>query len=140
MTIEANRHYEQIGIAYRSGSGLTPVKEMAERQINASVQNIIDFWLGIYNETGSGICATSTLSISNTDDEWAFANDVQESSATININTATPAEIASFFNITPAKAQSIADNRPFSIAYDLAKIDGITVHFVKRHKDRIRLQ
>lgn len=140
MTIEANRYYEQVGMAYRGGTGLPQVIEIAERQIDASIQNIVDFWLGAYQEAGHNFFESPTQAFQADTAEWNPAANEKSMGDTININSASPVDMATFFNITEQKAQRIVEGRPFNTAYDLARVEGFTVHFVKRHKDRIKLQ
>jgi len=133
MAKEANRHYDEIGIAYRDGRGLAPLREMAERQIAVATQQIIDFWLGVYLAAGR--------TFDQSDENWSASKAVaSESSNKININNASIDDLATFFNISQGKAARIAEGRPFNSVYDLAKVDGFNVHFVRRHKDRIRLR
>ncbi len=48
MTNEALKHYKEIQTAFRSGNGVLDVLDMAKTQYKASVQNILDYWLGAY--------------------------------------------------------------------------------------------
>jgi len=142
MAKEANRYYDEIGIAYREGKGLTPLRPMAERQIAASTQNIIDFWLGAYQAAGRIFPETAAAAqTDDIDENWSSKEAPQDKSSNdqININTASPDDLATFFNIPKSRAQRIVEGRPFNSAYDLAKVDGFNVHFVRRHKDRIKL-
>lgn len=140
MTNEANRYYDEIGSAYRGGNGLPQVLTISEQQINASIQNIVDFWLGAYKEAGHNFWETPAQATLTDTATWSSESSSKGGSDTININSASHAELTTFFNITPVKAQRIIEGRPFNAAYDLAKVEGFTVHFVKRHKDSIKLQ
>lgn len=140
MTTEANRYYEQIYAAYRGGNGLPQVKEMADRQITASIQNVVDFWLGAYKDAGRTFTEAPVQAFQADTTAWNLNDNSKSGGEMININSAAPADMATFFNITPQKAQKIVEGRPFNTAYDLAKVEGFTVHFVKRHKERIKVQ
>jgi len=142
MAAEANRYYDEIGGAYRNGSGLAQVRVMAERQIAVSTQQIVDFWLGAYQAAGRIFSETAIAAqTADYDETWSSASQTAKSSNDqININTASSADLAEFFSIPETKAQKIVDGRPFNAVYDLAKVDGFNVYFVKRHKDRIKLR
>lgn len=141
MTTTANREYDSIDQAYSNGTGLPAVMEMSQRQIAAATQNVVDFWLGAYREAGRNFSENASAALSLDTSEWnpPDSNAKSESEA-ININSASAEDLARFFNIAISKAQKIVDSRPFSSAYDLAKVEGFTVHFVKRHRDRIKLK
>ncbi len=141
MAREANRYYDEIGMAYRGGRGLEQVRTMAERQITASTQNIVDFWLGAYLVAGRTFSQSAEMA-QQTDLGENWGSKVPEKNSDnrqININTASTGELANFFNIPTSRASKIVGGRPYASAYDLAKIDGFNVHFVRRHKDRIKL-
>lgn len=140
MAIEANRFYGHIGSAYRGGRGLPELIEISDRQIAASIENVVNFWLGIYRQAGHnfGESANQAFKTSQTTADWS-GESKSSSNDMININNASAEALADFFKISPQKARSIVSSRPFNTAYDLAKVEGFTVHFVKRHKDRIRL-
>lgn len=140
MAIEANRYYGHIGSAYRGGRGLPELIEISDRQIAASIENVVNFWLGIYKQAGHNFAesANQAFQTSQTTADWSSGTKNQ-SADMININSASAEALAEFFKISPQKASSIVSARPFNTAYDLARVDGFTVHFVKRHKDRIRL-
>jgi len=142
MAIEANRYYDDIGVAYRNGSGLASVRAMAEKQIAVSTQQVVDFWLGAYKAAGRVFSESALVSqAADSDENCNSASQMTRSSSdVININTAKADDLAEFFNISAVKAQRIVDGRPFSAIYDLAKVDGFNVYFVKRHKDRIKLR
>ncbi len=142
MTIEAVRYYDQIGAAYRGGKGLSQVTEMAERQIAASIQNVVDFWLGAYQQAGHNFFEPSAqaFSAAAVTPDWSSKENDSEKIEKINVNSADKSKLAEFFNISAARAQKIVDARPFKSAYDLARVEGFTVHFVRRNKDRIKLQ
>ncbi len=140
----AHREYDAIDRAYRGGGqGLPDVMEMSRRQLTAATGNIIDFWLGVFIEGGRPLDTGSQQQpATGTDLSAEWQGDDAPAAATadqININSATAEQLAAFFNIELPKANRIVDARPFSSAYDLAKVQGFTVHFVKRHRDRIRL-
>jgi len=142
MTSSANREYDAIDRAYRgNGQGLPEVLEMSRRQLSASTGNIIDFWLGVFSEGGRPLdTGSQTPAGTAVSSEWQSDGSPEDAVADqININSATAEQLAAFFNIELPKANRIVDARPFSSAYDLAKVQGFTVHFVKRHRDRIRL-
>ncbi|PKL42604.1 MAG: hypothetical protein CVV41_13730 [Candidatus Riflebacteria bacterium HGW-Riflebacteria-1] len=142
MAKEANRYYDEIGIAYREGKGLTPLRPMAERQITAATQNVVDFWLGAYQAAGRIFPESAAMAQNESPDEnWSSKETPQSKSSSdqVNINTASADDLATFFNIPKSKALRIIEGRPFSSVYDLAKVDGFNVHFVRRHKDRIKL-
>lgn len=141
MTTAANSEYGNIDSAYRSGANLAPVMEMAKRQIGISTRQVVDFWLGAFRDAGRNFSEAASAAQSADTSEWSSTEgSVSGDSDHININAATAEELAVFFNIAPVKAQRIVDSRPFSSAYDLAKVDGFTVHFVKRHRERIKLK
>ena len=142
MATEANRYYDEIGAAYRNGSGLAQVRTMAERQIAASTQQVVDFWLGAYQAAGRVFSESATAAqAADYDEAWNSASQTTSGgNDQININTASAADLAVFFNIPEVRARKILDGRPFSSVYDLAKVDGFNVYFVKRNKDRIRLR
>jgi DNA uptake protein ComE-like DNA-binding protein len=142
MTGVANRYYDSIGRAYRNGNGLQELMEISERQMAAATANIVDFWLGAFLAAGRNLggIAPSAASTRNDPDWNTEETTTKNTSEQININTATAAQLASFFNIEVVKAQRIVAARPFSSAYDLAKVQGFTVHFVKRHRERIKLK
>lgn len=141
MTTEANRFYHDIGAAYRDKRGLPGVMEITRKQIAASTRNVVEFWLAAYRDAGYIFPAVSQTALQATDDSWiGETENTDKNSTTININAATTAELADFFKISQQKAGKIIDGRPFNSAYDLAKIEGFNVHFVKRNKDRIRLK
>ncbi len=142
MTSLANQEYGAIERAYQGGNGLSDVMIMSKRQLAASTCNIVDFWLGAFREAGKIFSdSTSTVSEAVTAEKWRSDEAVPlNSGAQININTANAEQLAQFFNIELPKAQRLIDARPFNSAYDLAKVQGFTVHFVKRHRDRIRLK
>ena len=140
MTGNAYRDYSAIETAYCGGNGLPQVMETSKRQLAAATGNIIDFWLGVFAEAGRPYSLAQTGAAA-AGSEWQ-ADDRALSGAAdqININAASAADIASFFNIELAKAQRLVEARPFNSAYDLAKVQGFTVHFVKRHREQIRLK
>lgn len=141
MAREANRYYDEIGIAYRGGRGLEQVRGMAERQITASTQNIVNFWLGAYQAAGRTFSQSAEMA-QQTDlgENWSSKVPEKNSdSGQININNASTDELAKFFNIPTSRASRIVGGRPYASAYDLAKVDGFNVHFVRRHKSRIKL-
>lgn len=143
MTAVANRDYDAIGRAYQRGNGLSEVMEITERQLAAATTNIVDFWLGAYLAAGRDLTIpVPSISPSSADTtDWNSEEPATKAAADqININTATEAQLASFFNIEVVKARRIVAARPFSSAYDLARVQGFTVHFVKRHRDRIKLK
>ncbi|PKL47070.1 MAG: hypothetical protein CVV42_14340 [Candidatus Riflebacteria bacterium HGW-Riflebacteria-2] len=142
MAKEANRYYAEIGAAYRDGRGLAPLREMAERQIAISTKHIIDFWLGVYQAAGRIFNETAAMAKSDESAENWNSKKAEDASSsdTININNASIDALANFFNISQGKAARIVEGRPFNSTYDLAKVDGFNVHFVRRHKDRIRLR
>jgi len=142
MAQEANRYYDEIGIAYRDGRGLAPLREMAERQIAVATQQIIDFWLGVYLAAGRTFEQTAESARNDQAAEnWSADKAVASgSSDTININNASIDDLATFFNISQSKAARIPESRPFNSVFDLAKVDGFNVHFVRRYKDRIKLR
>ncbi len=138
----AHREYDAVDRAYRGGGqGLPEVLEMSRRQLAAATGNIIDFWLGVFIEAGHPLDTGSLPpTITAVSAEWQGDDaPVAAVPEQININSATAGQLAAFFNIELPKANRIVDARPFSSAYDLAKVQGFTVHFVKRHRDRIRL-
>lgn len=145
MAIDANRHYDEIGSAYKNGLGISDVKNMAFRQIDKSIQNIVDFWLGIYSVAGKVFpeseSTISTIQYSakgeKTGGDELKANNMGEK---ININSASKDELSIFFKISPLKSQRIIDARPFRSEYELAKIEGFNVFFVKRNKERIQIR
>lgn len=141
MTAAANLEYGAIEQSYRGGNGLAGILEMSQRQIAASTQNVVDFWLGAYREAGRNFSETASGAANLAASEWEPTESiVEKESDQININSASAEDLARFFNITTSKAQKIVDSRPFSSAYDLAKVEGFTVHFVKRHRDQIKLK
>lgn len=142
MTIEANRYYGNIGAAYRGGRGLSDLIEISDKQIAASIQNVVNFWQGMYKAAGYNFSESAAQAMQATDNTQNWENSTAPTplNDSININNASAESLSEFFKISPQKAKSIVDARPFNTAYDLAKIDGFTVHFVKRHKDRIKLQ
>ena len=141
MATEANRFYADIGSAYRSKAGLSAVMEITRRQIAASTKNVVEFWLAAYREAGRTFLQVSEATTPVAENSWLSEDSSTEKIAdTININLATTAELTDFFKISQQKAAKIIDGRPFSSAYDLAKIEGFNVHFVRRNKDRIRLK
>ncbi|NCB40141.1 MAG: hypothetical protein EOM80_15380, partial [Erysipelotrichia bacterium] len=141
MATEANRFYADIGSAYRSKAGLSAVMEITRRQIAASTKNVVEFWLAAYREAGRTFLQVSEATTPVAENSWLSEDSGAEKIAdTININLATTAELTDFFKISQQKAAKIIDGRPFSSAYDLAKIEGFNVHFVRRNKDRIRLK
>ncbi len=136
----AHREYDAVDRAYRGdGQGLPDVLEMSRRQLAASTGNIIDFWLGVFIEGGRPLdTGSQPPANAATIAEWQ-SEASPDAADQININSATAEQLATFFHIELPKANRIVDARPFSSAYDLAKVQGFTVHFVKRHRDRIRL-
>lgn len=143
MTSAANREYGAIEAAYNGGGGLPEVLSMTDRQLAAATANIVDFWLGVYTEAGRpmSLAGTNAGSAPAADEDLQSENgSIAADPDWININTATAVEIARFFNIELPKAQRLVDARPFNSAYDLAKVQGFTAYFVKRHHDRIRLK
>ncbi len=142
MTSNANKEYGAVERAYQGGNGLSEVMEVSKRQLAASTCNIVDFWLGAFREAGKTFSdAAPTVSETVTAEQWSSDEGVPLTSGDqININSASAEQLAQFFNIELPKAQRLVDARPFNSAYDLAKVQGFTVHFVKRHRDRIRLK
>ncbi len=115
---------------------------MAERQIAVATQQIIDFWLGVYQAAGRTFEQTAESARNDqTAENWNPDKAVASgSSDTININNASIDDLATFFSISQSKAARIPESRPFNSVFDLAKVDGFNVHFVRRYKDRIRLR
>lgn len=142
MTAAAYREYGAIETAYTAGRGLPEVMALSERQLAAATTSIVDFWLGVFTEAGRpmSLAGAGAGSVSEAGEELQIENSAVANSDWININTASAAEIARFFNIELPKAQRLVDARPFNSAYDLAKVQGFTAYFVKRHHDRIRLK
>lgn len=130
MTTEALRYYDQIKDAYTGGDRYPAVAAMSEKQVAVSTGAVIDFWLGAFKAAGRTFSETSSASSSPAS---AIIGD------SININSATAAELSRFFNISAARATRIVNARPFKSIYALAKLDGFNVGFVKRNRKRIRL-
>jgi hypothetical protein len=55
MTLSAHTHYKEIQSAFRTGNGILDVIEMSKIQYQASVQNILDYWLGAYLAAGQNL-------------------------------------------------------------------------------------
>jgi DNA uptake protein ComE-like DNA-binding protein len=141
MTGIANRDYSAIEQAYQGGKGLSEVMEMSKRQLAASTCHIVDFWLGACREAGKTFNGPAPSLSADATNAWnSDESTAPETGEQININSASAEQLAKFFNIELPKARRLVDARPFNSAYDLAKVQGFTVHFVKRHRDRIRLR
>lgn len=140
MAKEANRYYDEIGIAYRAGKGLAPLRKMTERQIAASVGHIIDFWLGVYQAAGRKFNENAEVAQANPGENWNSKSKSDDKDQRININSASADELVDFFKIPRPRALRIIEKRPYRSIYELAEVDGLNVHFVRRHKDQIRLR
>lgn len=136
MTTEALRYYDEIGDSYRMGRGLAPLTKMSEKQINESIQNVTDFWMGAFKSAGVNL--DSTTKTSNTDVEWDLKSERNNDPKAINVNRASADKIAEFFNISMAKAHRIVDGRPYRSAYDLAKTKVFSPMYIKRNKNKIK--
>ncbi len=135
MTTDALKHYDEIGASYRAGTDLEPLMAMTEKQLNAAVQNIVDFWCAALRSARFNLTPTGA-----TEANWNLKTDDKNESAKININSASSAELADFFNISAAKAQRIVDSRPYRTAYDLAKSGVFNPMFIKRNKEKIKVR
>lgn len=138
MTAQAFKEYDAIGISYRAGTGLEPLVPMVEKQLNASLQNIVDFWSAVLRSARFDSNAASRDSSAGT--AWNLDNSEVADPEKINVNSASAAELSDFFKINPEKAQLIVDNRPYRTAYDLAKTKVFTPMYIKRNRDRIKLK
>jgi hypothetical protein len=137
MASEALRHYDSIGAAYRSGNGLKDIHAMTEKQIGNSVQNIVDFWSSAWKDSGHLL---SNVNNTQTDIFWQTDDGKATKANSININSASTAELATFFNISRSKARRIISGRPYRRVYDLARTKVFTPMYIQRNKDKIRLK
>ena len=137
MAGAAYRHYDAIGASYRAETDLNPIKQMIEKQLNASVQHIVDFWNAAVRSSRINLenNLQSTEKVS-----WNLEPETAAKNEQININSASAGEISAFFRISDAKAQKVVDSRPFRNAYDLARTGVFTAMYIKRHKDKIKLK
>ena len=137
MAAKAFDHYDEIGNAYRYGNGLKDIHYMTEKQLNNSVQNIVDFWSSAWQDAGNSINNTNNT---QTEISWQTNNKNESKAKSININRASAAELASFFDISQSKARRIISGRPFRRAFDLARTKVFTPMYIQRNKDKIRLK
>ncbi|MGM0600394.1 MAG: zinc dependent phospholipase C family protein [Candidatus Rifleibacteriota bacterium] len=137
MASEALRHYDAIGAAYRNGNRLEEVWDMTEKQIQNSVQNIVDFWSSAWQDSGHTL---NNQNYMQTDLSWQTTDSADSKAESININSASAAELAAFFNISRSKARRIISGRPFRRVYDLARTKVFTPMYIQRNKDKIRLK
>ncbi|GAB4282447.1 MAG: hypothetical protein Kow0029_28060 [Candidatus Rifleibacteriota bacterium] len=137
MTAQAFKHYDEIGMSYRAGTNLKPLAKMTEDQINASIQNVIDFWCTVFRDSGIifGTAKTTTNTVA-----WDMQTQDKDSGKKININNASVEKLSEFFRISREKARQIVDCRPYRTAYDLAKSKVFNPMYIKRNKDKIRLK
>ncbi len=133
MTTDALKHYDEIGASYRAGTDLAPLMAMTEKQLNAAVQNIVDFWCAALRSAKFNLAPTGA-----SEPDWNLTSN-KKASEKININSASAVELAEFFNISAAKAQRIVDSRPYRTAYDLAKSGVFNPMFIKRNKEKIKV-
>lgn len=133
MTTAALRHYDEIGASYRAGSNLNPLMAMTEKQLNAAMQNIVDFWCAVLRSAKFDLNNRQAMQ-----PDWTVQAPAKNEPEKININAASVIELADFFKISQAKAQNIVDSRPYRSAYDLAKTGIFNPMYIKRHKDRIK--
>jgi DNA uptake protein ComE-like DNA-binding protein len=137
MAGEAFRHYDEIGMAYRNGPGLESVIKATDKQIYASMQNVVDFWCAVFKDARVDI-ESSTASATQSD--WDLSTTDHDSSKKININRASAKEISDFFKISEARALQIVSQRPYRTAYDLAKTKVFSPMFIKRNKSKISVK
>lgn len=132
MATEALKHYDEIGASYRAGTNLTPLMAMTEKQLNAALQNIVDFWYAALRRAKFDLEPIS----GNKQNLSQLSN--RNATPKININSASAKELAEFFNISINKAQRIIDLRPYRTIYDLAKSGVFSPMFINRNKDKIK--
>lgn len=133
MTSEARKHYDEIGASYRAGTDLKPLMAMTEKQLNAALQNIVDFWSAVLRSAKFDLNSKQALQ-----PDWQLKAPEKREAEKININSASADELADFFKISKNKAQIIVDSRPYRSAYDLAKTGVFNPMYIKRHKDKIK--
>ncbi|MFZ5950865.1 MAG: zinc dependent phospholipase C family protein, partial [Candidatus Rifleibacteriota bacterium] len=139
MVGAANRHYDEIGMSYRAATDLNPLMEMTGRQLNASLQNIVDFWATALYSANFNASNQQTAQTPASED-WNVQGKPEKEADSINVNSASAVDMAAFFRISEEKAQRLVDGRPFKSAYDLAKTGVFNPMYIKRNKDRIRIK
>jgi len=139
MVGAANRHYDEIGMSYRAGTNLAPLMEMTGRQLNASLQHIVDFWATALYSANFNASTQQTAQTSPAED-WNIQGKPEKEADSINVNSASAADMAAFFRISEEKARRLVDGRPFKSAYDLAKTGVFNPMYIKRNKERIRIK
>lgn len=139
----ARPSYESIGNAYRTGNRYFDLQEMVATQYTASVQTVVDYWLGMLQAAGQPMGGTGPLK-AETGTHQADGPSVSGERLPIDLNTATLEQLKDLPGIGEKKARAILEARPFKSIYDLAKIQPygrrlFDVKLIERLSDRIRV-
>jgi len=143
MAVASNKYYYDIGKAYKSGNRIFDLKEIVDKQYNAAVQNVIDYWLGIMNAAGQPLdltgSSTPALAMRTFQDSSATLqlSKGTYSFAKININTAPLDDLMKIPGIGEKKGKLLISGRPYKSIFDLSRLKGFGVKFLDRISDRI---
>ncbi|MBF0501600.1 MAG: helix-hairpin-helix domain-containing protein [Candidatus Riflebacteria bacterium] len=160
MAAAANVFYLDIGKAYRHGRRIFDLQEMLRKQYGASVENVINYWLGIFAaadqplDPASGTVFLSSDFISGPAIKGHPELSLSRSGATgvspvpntgmadmklrlVNLNTASIQELLTLPGVGEKKARAIMASRPFRSPYDLARVKGFGSKMTERILDRI---
>ncbi|MBF0545321.1 MAG: helix-hairpin-helix domain-containing protein [Candidatus Riflebacteria bacterium] len=137
MALAANAHYFEIGVAYRTGNRFFDVKDMVVKQYNSALKNIIDYWVGAFNQSGKKIesmpqivfLVENLAPLKSASSSQPVGND---SFGKINLNSASVQELMTIPGVGEKKAKLILQARPFRSIYDLARVKGFGVKSVDR--------
>ncbi len=149
MVEAANPFYGDIGKAYGSGNRIFDLMPMVTRQYNAAVNHVVDFWLGVFKESGANLDLSQTNFASLPPEvqlelsaPMVVANESGVSVLSpgvelVDINTASADQLRTIPGVGEKKAKSIIENRPYKSIYDLARVKGFGAKLVERISDRI---
>ncbi|MBI3038975.1 zinc dependent phospholipase C family protein, partial [bacterium] len=126
MAISANVFYSSIGNAYRTGNRIFDLTQMLEKQYNASVQNVVDYWLGILKDSGAGESELGTFSkpvfpnpsISSGVAQTNLMISEAENQAPVDINSGSIEQLIAIPGIGKKKAETIINGRPYKSIFD----------------------
>ncbi|HNV68459.1 MAG TPA: helix-hairpin-helix domain-containing protein [Candidatus Ozemobacteraceae bacterium] len=142
MAKEANSGYRAIGEAYRQGNRAYDLTDLLQKQYSASVQQVIDFWLGVFAFASSPLSTALTrapdLSV-NTISIGHSSSQTRVYRARINLNTASQQELESLPEVGPKKARAIMAARPFRSVYDLRRVKGFGQNLVDKLIDQVTI-